>query len=96
MNIEDLRKYYRDDIIAIADKYGVEKVRVFGSFVRGEQNDDSDIDFLVRFGPKMTLLRWAAFERELRETIGRDVDVVSERGINPLLKDTILSEAREL
>lgn len=69
------------------------KVRVFGSVARGDSGSDSDVDLLVQFEPGATLLRHAALVRKLKNIIGRDVQVVSERALRPRIRDRIIQEA---
>ena len=56
LTLELLRSLYRDRILAIADRQGVDNVRVFGSYARGDQTEDSDIDFLFTCRPKTDLM----------------------------------------
>jgi hypothetical protein len=83
----------RDAILEIAKRYGVRQVRLFGSVVRGEDRPESDLDVLVDFEPKRSLLDLIGFEQDLEELIGRKADVISARGINPRIKDRVLREA---
>ncbi len=83
----------REDILRIARQHGASDVRVFGSAVRGQECADSDIDFLVRFAPGVTLLDHAAMLRELEDLLGRKVDVVSERALRQRIRDQVLREA---
>lgn len=94
--IEDQLKEKRSEILSIAASHGARNVRVFGSVVRGEATESSDIDFLVNLDPERNLLDLAALLSDLRELLGRDVDVVSERGLYRLLRERILKEARPL
>jgi len=80
-------------IIAIASQYHAVNVRVFGSVVRGEERDDSDIDLLVEFLPGSTLFDHVGLINSLSKVFGRKVDVVSERALNKHLKSKVLSEA---
>ncbi|MGD9819420.1 MAG: nucleotidyltransferase family protein [Desulfomonilaceae bacterium] len=96
MMIEDQLKEKRSEILSIAASHGARNVRVFGSVVRGEATESSDIDFLVNLDPERNLLDLAALLSDLRELLGRDVDVVSERGLYRLLRERILKEARPL
>ena len=93
MNISELLREKREDIIAIAAKHGARNVRIFGSVARGEEHPDSDVDFLVRFDPGTTLLTLAALIRSLEELLGLKVDVVSERGLRERIRDRVLQEA---
>jgi predicted nucleotidyltransferase len=69
---------------------------VFGSVVRGESGEASDVDFLVEFGPGCGLFEYAALVRELETTLGCKVDVVSEKALRPRLKERVLAEAQAL
>jgi hypothetical protein len=96
MTTLDLLKEKRADILMIAESYGAHNVRVFGSVLRGEDTESSDIDFLVTIEPGRSLLDQAGLLVDLRELLGRQVDVVSEDGIYWLLRRKIMKEAREL
>jgi predicted nucleotidyltransferase len=93
MDIASLLKEKREEILQIAGRYGARNVRVFGSVARGDAGPKSDIDFLVQFEPGVTLLDHAAFVRELEALLGRKVEVVSERGLRPRIRDEVLREA---
>ncbi len=93
MGIDALLKEKREDILRITARYGAHNVRVFGSVARGDAQPGSDVDFLVRLEPGVTLLTHAAMVRELEELLGREVDVVSERGLRSRIRDRILQEA---
>jgi len=68
-------------------------VRVFGSIARGDDDEQSDIDLLVEFESGRSLLDHAALWLELQELLGCKVDVVSDRGIKPRMRDRVLREA---
>ena len=93
MNISELLKEKRTDIISLAAKHGARNVRVFGSVARGDAGPDSDVDFLVRFDPGTTLLSHAALVRSLEQLLGFKVDVVSERGLRERIHERVLQEA---
>ena len=82
----------RTDILALADRFAVKNIRIFGSVAPGNTGR-SDIDFLVEFPPGTSLLTHAAFQRELRELLGRDVDVASVNGIRENFRKTVMQEA---
>lgn len=93
MRREELLREKRDEILRIATRHGARNVRVFGSVARGEADEESDIDLLVQFEPGRSLLDHAALWLELRELLGCRVDVVSERGLKPRIKERVLREA---
>jgi predicted nucleotidyltransferase len=93
MAIDDLLREKREEIPRIAAKHGARNVRVFGSAARGEADERSDIDLLVEFEPGRSLLDHAALWLELQELLGCKVDVVSDRGIKPRIRDRVLRGA---
>ncbi|MCL2354340.1 MAG: nucleotidyltransferase domain-containing protein [Oscillospiraceae bacterium] len=76
--IEDMK----DIIYIIATKYGIEKVVLFGSYARGEEHQNSDIDLLIDKGELKGLFQFSAFKRELEETLQKPVDVVTKRAVS--------------
>lgn len=96
MTAEDLLREKREEILRIAAKHGARNVRVFGSAVRGEAREESDVDFLVDFEPGRSLLDHAALVLDLEELLGHKVDLVTEGGLYWLLRRRILREARAL
>lgn len=87
---------YTPDILQIAGKHGVQKIRVFGSFSRDSVSVASDLDLLINLEKGRDLLDLIAFKQELEEQIGRKVDVVTEKGLSPHLRESILSQAKPL
>lgn len=96
MTVAELLRDRREEILQIAARHGARKVRLFGSAVRGEAGEVSDVDLLVEFEPGRSLLDHAALVGELEALLGRKVDVVSENGLSWLLRRRILREARPL
>lgn len=92
MGIEIL-KDKKEAILHLAAQYGVERMRIFGSMARGQATSESDIDFLVLFKRGRTLLDLIGFKQDLESLLGRKVDVVSEGGVSPYLRNRIFSEA---
>jgi predicted nucleotidyltransferase len=93
MTLEALLKAKRDEILQVCAKYGAQNVRVFGSVARGEADEQSDIDLLVEFEPNRSLLDHAGLWVELQELLGVKVDVVSDRGLKPRIRQRVLQEA---
>ena len=83
----------RETIRRIAEKHGAHHVRVFGSVARGEAGPQSDIDLLIDKGAETTPWFPAGLILELEELLDRDVDVVTEKGLNADLRERILQEA---
>ena len=82
----------KNKIIPILRKYGVIKASLFGSIVRGENIDQSDIDLLVELPETASLLELASLKMDLEERLGKKVDVLTYDSLHPLLKDKILHE----
>jgi predicted nucleotidyltransferase len=84
-------------LAAICDKYGIGELQIFGSGARGTARPDSDIDILYTLRPGHRL-GWEIDQLadELAELFGRPVDLVSLRALHPLLRPTVLAEARPL
>jgi len=87
---------YRNDILSVADKYGVRNIRVFGSVVRGDVTDGSDIDLLVELESDRSLIDRIAFMQELEKLLGQKVDIVNERALHHLIRDKVMREVRQL
>lgn len=93
MRIDELLGRRRDEILATAARHGARNIRVFGSAARGETDGESDIDFLVEMEPGRSLLDLGGLLMALRALLGREVDVVSERGLKARIRDQVLNEA---
>jgi predicted nucleotidyltransferase len=96
MDLNELLQEKREAILQLAAKHGARNVRVFGSVARHEANEQSDIDFLVDMEPGRSLMDQGELLMDLRELLGREVDVVTEKGLYWLLRRRILKEARPL
>jgi len=93
MGISDLLKEKREDILRTAARHGASNVRIFGSVARGDSDEKSDLDLLVTMEPGRSLLDHAALWLELQELLGCEVDVVSDKGLRPRIRDRVLNEA---
>jgi len=87
----DVIKQRRDKIVQLADKYGAKNIRIFGSFARGDNNSESDADFLVNM--EGSLLKRIAFMQDLEDLLGRKVDVVTEKSVHWYVRERIMKEA---
>jgi predicted nucleotidyltransferase len=84
------------EIHRIARAHGVVRLRVFGSHALGVARETSDHDLLVDLEPERDLLDLAGFKLDLEDLLGCPVDVVTEAGLSPYLRDRILSETKPL
>ncbi len=89
-------KARREDILRICEQHGGRNVRVFGSVVRGEAAEGSDLDLLVELDEGRSLLDRIAIWHELQDFLGIKVDVVSPRALHRIIKDQVLAEAVQL
>jgi len=83
----------REDILSIAAKHGAKNVRLFGSIARGEDGPDSDVDLLVETEPTTSSWFPAGLILDLERLLARRVEIVTDKGLNPHLRDRVLSEA---
>jgi len=79
-------------ILPILERYNVKRAGIFGSIVRGEENEESDIDVLVEIVGRMSLLDFAGLKLELEEALGKRIDLGEYSTIKPIIKEQILSE----
>ena len=96
MDIAALIGKNKIEICAIAAKHGARNIRVFGSVARGDARPDSDVDFLVDMAPGRTLLDLGGLLMELRDLLGVNVDVVTEHGLKPRIRERVLKESESL
>jgi hypothetical protein len=82
----------REEILALAARYGAYNLRVFGSVARGDANPASDIDLLVRFHEGTSLFELSGFWQDLQELLGYDVNIVSENGLRARFRQQIESD----
>ncbi len=93
MELPEFLESKREDILRIAARYGASNVRVFGSLARGDARADSDVDLLVSLDKGRSLFDLGALLEDLRMLLGRDVDVVTEKGLRARIRDRVLKEA---
>jgi uncharacterized protein len=93
MTIEELRNTKRAEILRLAARRGARNLRVFGSVARGENDSNSDIDFLVDLEPGRSLLDLGGLQRDLEELLTSRIDVVSSRGLRDRVREKVLRDA---
>ena len=83
-----------DKLIEICRRNNVSKLSVFGSVARGEADDQSDVDLLIEFSKRKSLLALVALKRQFSAALGRKVDLLTEAAISPYLRDRIKQDRR--
>jgi len=96
MGIQEIIGSQRQQILAIAAKYGASDIRVFGSVARGEAGADSDVDFLVSLEQGRSLFDLGGLLMDLQSLLHRKVDVVTEKGLHWYIRDRIIREAKPI
>ena len=93
MTLQELRDRRREEIMRVAAQRGARNVRVFGSVARGDNDEKSDVDFLVEMEPGRTLFDLSGLLLDLESLLHVSVDVVTERGLRPRVRERVLAEA---
>ena len=83
----------RVEILELAERYGANNLRLFGSVARGDDTDNSDVDILIVLEPGRSLMDHAALKVELEDLLGRSVDIATESGLKSKFRERILREA---
>lgn len=96
MDVAAILARHRPEILRLAAAHGARNVRLFGSAARGEVRDEIDVDVLVSMEPGRSLLDLVGLSQDLEHLLGCQVDVISDRGLSPYLRDRILAEAKAL
>ena len=84
---------HRDEIMALAQKYGASDLRIFVSIARGDATEDSDLDILIRLEPGRSLLDQGGLLMDLRDLLGMKVDVIDEEVLTGRFGDMVRREA---
>ena len=96
MEVDQILKDKREEILRIIARHGARNAQVFGSVARGEARPESDLDLLVKLDPGRSLLDLIAIKQDLEDLLGCEVDVVTEAAISPYLREQVLREAVSL
>ena len=86
--ISELRSFF--------EERDIERVRIFGSYAKGNQTDKSDIDLLVDFKSNPGLLKFCQIKNELAAHLGHEIDLVTTNALHPVLKESILKDAKDV
>jgi uncharacterized protein len=92
VTLDELRAH-RDEIYAIASRYGVSNIRVFGSVARGDADDNSDLDLLIDIEFGRSLFDMSGFALGVEDHMRVHVDVVTVPGLKPRIRDRVIASA---
>lgn len=92
----EIKGSLREVLPALGRDYGVVSLQVFGSFVRGQEDPDSDLDVLVDFRAPISLLRFIELEQLLSDRLGVRVDLVMRDSLKPAIGRRVLAEAQPI
>lgn len=92
-SMHPLIETHRAELLALARRRGVTGVRIFGSMIRGDGSDNSDIDLLVTLAPGTGALALGGLLLDAQELLGRRVDVVTEASLHPALRERVMALA---
>jgi len=96
MGIPEIIQDRKEQILALAAKYGASNVRIFGSVANGTADENSDIDFLVDLEKDRSLFDLGGLLMELQELLNRKVFVTTENGLHWYVKESVLSEVKTI
>lgn len=96
MGISEIIQDRKEQILALAAKYGASNIRIFGSVANGTADENSDIDFLVDLEKGRSLFDLGGLLMDLQELFHRKVDVVTENSLHWYIKKQILNEAKPI
>jgi uncharacterized protein len=91
-NLEDIKQWFVLNKSILQERYKVRELGIFGSYVRREQTETSDVDVLVEFSETPSLLKFVNLENYLSDSLGVKVDLVHKSGLKPRIGERILAE----
>ncbi len=91
---DDINRILHEHLDELRHDYGVAQLGVFGSFARGQQQEESDLDLLVEFTRPVGFVSFIKLEKHLQEMLGRRVDLVTKKALKPYIGEHILAEVR--
>lgn len=90
--LNEVRQILTEQKTHLCKTYHITQLGIFGSYVRGEQTQDSDVDVLIDYEQAPTLFELVNLRDYLRDLMGLNVDVVTKNGLKPRIRDQVLSE----
>jgi len=92
--LKDIEKIIQKNKKELNEKYGLKKVGIFGSYVKGEHDENSDLDMLVEVERPMGFVKFIKLENHLSQLLGIKVDLVTEKALKPNIGNRVLHEVR--
>ena len=90
--LEEIQEILRQKKPILRERFKVKEIGIFGSFVRGEEKDTSDLDILVELQRPVGLIKFVGLQNYLSDELGEKVDLVTKSALKPRIKKNILSE----
>ena len=90
--LNELKKILQEHKVSLKDEFGVTEIGLFGSYTKGNQKKDSDVDILVEFEKTIDLFTYVHLKNHLSDLLGVNVDLVAKKALKPKLGERILSE----
>ena len=92
LSVEEMRSLVKP----VAEKYGIDKIYLFGSVARGDHDENSDYDFCIESTKMRSLLELSGFYRELKKAIGFEIDIVEKEALKGEFLDAVMNEGIEI
>jgi len=92
LSLDEIKQSLTAQKSILQNKYKINRLGIFGSYVRGEQKSESDLDILIDYEEAPSLITLIEIENQLSELLGMKVDLVTHKGIKPQLRSYILEE----
>ncbi|MFZ2630235.1 MAG: nucleotidyltransferase family protein [Desulfosalsimonadaceae bacterium] len=93
-SFNDIQEIIKKNTKELKDQYGLKEVGIFGSYVRGEQDESSDVDLLVEVERPMGLIKFLKLENHLSQILGVKADLVTKKALKPNIGRRILQEVQ--
>ncbi len=95
LQIENILKAHKDELYA---KYKIKDIAIFGSYIKGRADENSDVDILIEFesDANISLLGYIGLENYISSLLGVKVDLVEKKGLKPFIGQHILNEAMHI
>ncbi|MCK4398380.1 MAG: nucleotidyltransferase family protein [Methanophagales archaeon] len=89
---QKIEKIVKENKVVLTKQFKVKEIGIFGSIMRGEEKETSDVDILVEFKEPIGLFKFLELEEYLSDLIGRKVDLVSKKALKPRIGKHIMRE----